>query len=159
AIPFISALSQNSIGIIGYDPVSASYVNAIQKGVDPYGNQRQSRDLRAFYSQIPSIYRAKADVLELNISFEVTDDLTIISQTAYNEDSYYAAQDYNRYTTLPAFTNTTGILQGNNPGADPSYFVDISPGGFFCDPQLGCVNTIVGQDISKAESRQYSQEL
>ncbi|HYG26698.1 MAG TPA: TonB-dependent receptor [Caulobacteraceae bacterium] len=158
AIPFISALAQNSVGPVGWNVEEDRLVNAIELGVDPYGNTRQSRDLRAFYSQLPSVYRAKADVIELNFSVDVSDSLTFTSLTAYNKDEYYASQDFNRYTTLPAFTDTTGLIQFSG-NTDPSYFVDLSPGGFFCDPQLGCSNTIVGQDVSRADSEQFSQEF
>src|SRR3546814_20789294 len=33
------------------------------------------------------------------------------------------------------------------------------PGGIFCDPQIGCSNTLATFDVSSAYSKQFAQEL
>ncbi|HEX6860796.1 MAG TPA: TonB-dependent receptor, partial [Caulobacteraceae bacterium] len=141
---------------------------------DPYGGKMQSRDLRTIASFRDPVYRAKADLIELNIDVDLTDSLTFYSQTAYNEDKVYSFQDFNRFNTEPIFTdtsqlsndaicvdddgdfNTANICHGNGV---PSYWADLAPGGIFCDPQLGCSNTLAGFDISQAKGRQFTQEL
>src|SRR5690606_30582122 len=53
---------------------------------DPYGGMMQSRNLREIASFRDPIYRAKADLIELNLDFDLTDGLTVFSQTTYVED-------------------------------------------------------------------------
>src|SRR3546814_1845158 len=88
-------------------------------------------------SDLP-VYRAKSDLFELNLDIDLTDALTFTSQTAYNDDSVYSFQDYNRFNSVPIFENTSG-LKASGPGTsranEPSRFVDFLPGGYYCDPQ------------------------
>ena len=149
---------------------------------DPYGGLMQSRDLRTIYSLLEPRYRAKADIFELSIDIDLTDSLTFTSQTVYAEDEYYASQDYNRFTTLPIFTDSGlgcnfgpvdifppfGIFQDRpicdgtpyKPTAEkPDGYYNILPGGVFTDPQLGASRTLVGYDLSEVESEQFNQEF
>ncbi|QUD89785.1 TonB-dependent receptor [Phenylobacterium montanum] len=154
SIPFVLAGAQNT-QFLGYDP---NTFNAVQllKVMDPYGGQMQSPDLRKIASLFDPRYRAKADVIELNADFDLTPHLTLTSQTAFDEDRYFSTEDYNRFNTVPGvFNDSTGLLNAISSGAAPN----ITPGGVYCDPQLGCSNTIVGLDMSRATSRQFSQEL
>ncbi|HEX5777196.1 MAG TPA: TonB-dependent receptor, partial [Caulobacteraceae bacterium] len=41
----------------------------------------------------------------------------------------------------------------------PGDWSDLAPGGVFCDPQLGCSDTLAGFDISQASAEQFSQEF
>jgi iron complex outermembrane receptor protein len=139
---------------------------------DPYGGKMQSRDLRTIASFRDPVYQAKADLVEFNIDIDLTDNLTLFSQTAYNEDKVYSFQDFNRFNTEPIFTDTSQLstdvicIDDGDPATDdcmgngvPSHWVDMAPGGIFCDPQLGCSNTLAGFDISQAKGRQFTQEL
>ena len=181
SIPFVIA-GTGSVGLLtvfhqlGYsaprrlpdgslNPDSARVTNYILPG-DPYGDLLQSRDLREIASIRNPIYRAAADVLELNISFDLTEKLKLHALTAYAEDSLYSFQDYNRFSTLPAFTDTkalfdVGLLNPTTGLYDPTpgHLASMSPGGVFCDPQIGCSKTIAGFDVSSAESVQFSQEF
>ncbi len=134
----------------------------LQRGVDPYGVE-QSRDLRAMESKFDPRYRAKADILALNVEFDLTDELTITSQTAYNEDMVWSFQDYNRFATQPSFNESSGLYDFRNffpptPTA-PSLFQGLMPGGVFTDPQIGPADTLAGFEISSSESEQFSQEF
>jgi iron complex outermembrane receptor protein len=129
---------------------------AIAGFIDPYNGLAQSRDLREISSQFDPIYRAQADVVELNLEYDLTPELTLVSQTLYNEDQIYSNQDYNRFNTRPVINNTDGCHFW--PNVDLNSENDC-PGGYFNDPQLGSSNTIVVQDISKGESTQFSQEF
>lgn len=149
------ALKDGGTGI-GTFPGEFGLQTVIQP-VDPYGGLMQSRDLREINSIRDPRYRAKADLFQFNLDIDITPALTFTSQTAYNEDQTYSFQDYNRFTSLPVFTDTSKLVK-NNEG-DPSEFVDLAPGGIFCDPQIGCSNTIAGFDISQAESEQFNQEF
>jgi iron complex outermembrane recepter protein len=159
AIPFVLAATEADpqsfqTGRIGHDPNSGQTVPLLN-GVDPYGGMMQSPNLRDIASIHDPKFRAKNDTLELNFDFDLTPSLTFTSQTGYNKDNYYSTQDYNRFNTVPVFNSTTG-LTGFLPD-EPT--PQITPGGIFCDPQIGCSNSIAGFDISQANSWQFSQEL
>ena len=143
---------------IGIDPVTGNLVGVIQP-VDPYGGLKQSRDLRTIDSIRDPRYRAKADLLQFNLDMDITPALTFTSQTAFNSDRVYSFQDYNRFKSLPVFTDTTPLLQGGVLNPPPSPYHDLIPGGIFCDPQIGCTDTIAGFDISQSKSKQFNQEF
>ncbi len=158
AMPFVfsAILLQNGFYPLGYDN---GVITGIIDRVDPYGGLRQSEDLRVIDSIVDPVYRAHADVVELNVDFELSDGLTLFSQTAWNKDSVYSFQDYNRFNTQPIFNNTAGLTRFSNPSSGLSYYQDIAPGGVFCDPQLGCTNKMVTFDISSAAGEQFTQEI
>ncbi len=142
---------------IGVDPDKSSGFQSVIQPIDPYGGLMQSRNLREVNSIRDPRYRAKADLLQFNIDIDVTPELTFTSQTAYNSDKVYSLQDYNRFTSLPIFTDTSRLVL--HKGVGPSEYKDMIPGGIFCDPQIGCSNTLAGLDISQAKSKQFNQEI
>jgi iron complex outermembrane recepter protein len=167
---------------LGFDgvPVTAQY-----EPFDPYANQAQSTNLRVVESTVPPIYRAKNDTLELNVEYNAAPDLTFTSQTGYNHDFLWSTEDYNRFNTKPgAFVYTVpsnDFYNSNRLGAillDPGVGVysnseknctpgsAYSPGngyclqsGIFCDPQLGCSDRLVAQDLNEEKAWQLSQEF
>jgi len=155
---------------LGYD--STGKPTTLIQLRDPYGGMMQSRDLRVINSFRDPVYRAKADVVELNVDVDLTDTLTLTSQTAYDKDTTYSFQDYNRFNTLPIFTDTSQLSRAYGCGFDPntggescygtggpSDAAALAPGGIFCDPQLGCSNSLAGFDIAQAKASQFTQEL
>ena len=168
ALPFITSMIANASSYAwGYirdpdwtgDPTSWSSYQGVNllKIRDPYGGLTQSRNLREIASFRDPVYRAKADLFQLNFDADLSDGLTLTSQTAYVEDRVYSFQDYNRFNTQPFFQDTSQFVE--HPGYGYGGFVDAAPGGIFCDPQLGCSNTMAGFDISRAEATQFTQEL
>ncbi|HVP85873.1 MAG TPA: TonB-dependent receptor [Rhizomicrobium sp.] len=132
--------------------VIAGYVSGgLRTGVDPYASTTQSTDLREIETQINPIYRAKNDTIELNADYNVTPAITLTSQTGYNQDFLWSTEDYNRFNTTPG-----GFQQ--IPGTPYSMSL-ISADGVFCDPQLGCSNRLVAQDVSRERAWQLSQEI
>jgi len=131
------------------------YGYPILNDIDPYANQTQSRDLRVIQSLIQPRYKAKNDTLELSTDWKVTPSLTLTSQTGYGTDFLYSTEDLNRFDTAQGIFNS-GIA--NDPdlrGADP-----LEPDGkTYCDPQLGCSQSMVGQDLSQEHAWQFSQEF
>ncbi|MGE5500650.1 MAG: TonB-dependent receptor domain-containing protein, partial [Ignavibacteriales bacterium] len=121
------------------------------KIADPYGDMKQSSDLRVIDSIMDPVYRAKADVVQLNLEFDVSDSLKVYSQTVYDKDSVYSSQDFNRFNTKPIFQDSNQVLFEN--------YHSLSPGGVFCDPQLGCSKSLVGYDISQGRASQFTQEF
>ena len=139
-----------SIGNVGSDQ------KALLLYKDPYGGLQQSRDLRTIASIKDPRYRAKADVYDLTIDFDITDALTITSQTVYNEDQVYSFQDFNRFNSAPVFFDSAQLTTA---GGNIARGFDITRGGVYCDPQLGCSDKVVGFDISQSEGTQFSQEI
>ena len=160
SLPFILALGivDDSFGY-GYTPDGqrAHVINY----VDPYGGAMQSRNLREIASFNDPRYRAKSDIIELNLDADVMDGLTFSSQTMFNWDSVYSFQDYNRFNTYPIFTDSAGLVAGQygSDATTPSKYRNLTPGGIFCDPQIGCSDTIGVFDISSATSKQFAQEF
>ena len=158
---------------------------AIHSFFDPYASTTQSRNLRVIESTINPHYRAKNDTLELNADYQVAPSLTFTSQTGYNNDFLYSTEDYDRFNSAPgafaynyqaadqAVTRDPSGL-GHCEGQDgacaniprgavctPSSVSDSSciPDGVFCDPQLGCSDRLVAEDVSDEHAWQLSQEF
>jgi len=156
AIPFVWAAAVYP-GPLGFkDGETAQLLS--WAAADPYANLKQSRDLRTISSFRDPIYRAKADVFELNLEIDLTSELTITSQSAYNKDSTYSFQDFNRFNSNPIFNDSSGMVDFADPSL-PSPWRTLTRGGVFCDPQLGCSDRIAGFDIAQAKAAQFSQEL
>jgi outer membrane receptor protein involved in Fe transport len=152
ALPFIFGMHQaNQILAVGpYNPATNTFDDFLELA-DPYGGMMQSRDLRVIDSALDPVYRAKADVVELNLEFDLSDAIRAYSQTVYDHDSVYSSQDFNRFNSQAIFRDSTSTLLDG--------YKSLSPGGIFCDPQLGCSKSMVGYDISQAKSEQFSEEL
>ena len=121
---------------------------------DPYASQVQSPDLRVIESSIEPEYRAKADIGELQVSWDITDHLTFSSETGYASDFVYSLQDFNRFNTVEGAWNTT-----SNGGQVAIAAGRLNSDGEFCDPQLGCSSRLIAVDIATAEGRQFNQEF
>src|SRR6185437_5544996 len=117
--------------------------------VDPYAAVSQSQNLRVIQSQLDPIYKATNDIAELNVEYNVASSLTLSSQTGFNHDFLYGTQDYNRFNTSPGIFLSSGATRPNQ----------ISSDGVFCDPQLGCSDKLVAQDLSTEHSWQFGQEF
>ena len=135
-------------------------LNARDTGVLPYSSDAQSRNLRIIDSTINPIYKAKNDTIELNSDYAVSSALAFTSQTGFNNDFLWSTEDYNRFNSQP------GVFANFGPNDDlvvsPTstiYYSNGSSGtsGTFCDPQLGCSNRIVAQDLSDEHAWQFSQ--
>jgi len=133
------------------------------RDIDPYASVNQSRNLRVIESAIEPSYKAKNDIVELNVEYAVTPALTFSSQTGFDNDFLYSTEDYNRFNTAPGVFVRTGDPDPY-PNTTGSVFVfphrgAVSPSGVFCDPQLGCSDRIVGEDLDTLKSWQLSQEF
>lgn len=120
----------------------------------------QSSNLREIESNYDPIFRAKNDVLQLNFEFRPTENLQFISQSAYSRDRFYSSQDYNRFLTKPLFQDSAkpGLWAGIRD-IDEEKYPGPTPGGIFCDPQLGCSDRMKSADLSRSRNRQFSQEF
>jgi iron complex outermembrane receptor protein len=117
----------------------------IMNPINPYAGVTQSPNLRVVESGLNPIYRAKNDVAEFNADYAITPSLTFTSQTGFNHDFLWSAEDYDRF--------------GSVPGVFNAGYYDVSPQGVYCDPQLGCSNRLVAEDLSEEHAWQLSQEF
>jgi outer membrane receptor protein involved in Fe transport len=169
-----------------YEPLSnkGAPIIATDFQFNPYSTTTQSRNLRVIESALDPEYKAKNDTVEFNADYTVTPALTLSSQTGFNEDFLWSAEDYNRFNTAPgAFAynpddvratilpdpSGLGVCNGRQVegcGAagtyctpDPTNVDACRAYGVFCDPQLGCSNRLVAEDLSEEHSWQLSQEF
>jgi iron complex outermembrane receptor protein len=132
------------VTVAGFGP-GGGFINPT---VDPYASTIQSKNLRVIQSQLNPEYKAKNDILELNVDYTVAPQLTLTSQTGFNQDFLWSTEDYNRFNTSP------GLFV--DPSSDTR---NIITNGEFCDPQLGCSSRLVAQDLSDEHAWQLSQEF
>jgi iron complex outermembrane receptor protein len=134
---------------------AAKLTNLINVDIDPYAETTQSTNLRQIQSTILPTYRAKNDTLEYNTTYNINPALTLTSQTGYNNDFLWSTEDYNRFDSSPGifvYQSPTAFASSNSEG-------QILPNGEFCDPQLGCSNRIVAEDLDEEHAWQASQEF
>jgi iron complex outermembrane receptor protein len=145
---------------------------AANPNLDPYASTVQSRNLRVIESEIQPHYQAKNNTVEFNADYALTPALTFTSQTGYNQDFLWSAEDYNRFNTAPGiFCAGCGDFKGSyieglsyieealtpDPAAGKNGVPSTSE--IFCDPQLGCSDRIVAEDLSDEHAWQLSQEF
>ncbi len=92
------------------------------RDVDPYASQTQSQNLRVIQSLIDPHYKAKNDTVEFNADYAITPELTLTSQTGYNQDFLFSTVDFNRFDTAP------GIVEPTVRATVGPYGTAISPG-------------------------------
>ena len=126
--------------------------NPVNPG-DPYAGAVNSPNLRVIESTLDPVYKAKNDIFELNTDYQITPELTFSSQTAFNHDFLWSTEDYNRFNTTP------GVFDQNDDNGRWIAAGMLSSDGYFCDPQLGCSNRLVAEDLSEEHSWQLSQEF
>ncbi len=146
--------------------IALEAINPGVNNVDPYASTVQSRNLRVIELTINPRYQAKNDTFELNADYAVTPSLTFTSQTGYNQDFLSSSEDYNRFDTSPGVFNAfpsgdtyTTLLGRLIP--DPAAGTNGIPSSaaIFCDPQLGCSDRLVAEDLSNEHAWQLSQEF
>ena len=129
------------------------YYGLMPPAFNPYGTNTQSQNLRVIGSSLEPNYRARNDTAEFNVNYTITPSLTLTSQTGYNKDFLYSTEDYNRFDTVHgAFTPPPALVAGSG-----SYSVGTDD--LFCDPQLGCSNRFLAEDVSQEHAEQFYQEL
>ena len=145
--------------------------------MNPYASETQSRNLRVINSGLNPEYKAKNDTIELNADYDLTPSLKFISQTGYNDDFLWSAEDYNRYGAAPGLfpyhgdgvhpdsrgtlpdPNGLGISTGGSGSVCVAGTVSCIPDGILCDPQVGCSDKLIVEDLSTERAWQLNQEF
>ncbi|MGO4259711.1 TonB-dependent receptor domain-containing protein [Lysobacter sp. TAB13] len=159
SIPFVLGAQSTAIGyLLDPDGNFLDVASMIPRGLDPYAGVTQSHDMRKIATTYDPKFEAKNDIFQLNLDANLTDHLSLVSQTLYTRDQYYSTQDYGRFQSQPIFTNTSNGVSAFGPnGPEPAY--NAFPDGKYCDPQLGCSDRLLIADLVDSDSRQWSQEF
>jgi len=130
---------------------------------DQFAGQMQNRDIRNIQSSFDPIYRAETDIIQFNITWDMSDELQVTALTGYSENSLFTRQDYNRIVpnaNFNAVINPVNVYAGTPLApALAGLYAALFPGGVYTDPQLGAQNKFTTADISAGETTQFSQEL
>jgi len=136
-------------------------LGGLMPNLDPYLSTTQPLDLRTIQSELTPQYKARNDTVELNVAYNIMPALTFISNTGYNNDFLASLEDFSRFTSRPGIFYSSATQTGGGPNGTftGAYGVKFTPGGVLCDPQLGCSNKFVGEDLSQEKAFQVSQEF
>ena len=150
----------NGYTLTYYAPLGSGGGVPVRGGFNIYASTTQSQNLRVIESAINPVYKAKNDTVELNTDYKVTPALTFTSQTGFNHDFLWSTEDYNRFNSAPGAW-TYSPVYGGGILPDPAAGKNGVPAdaGIFCDPQLGCSDRLVAQDLSDEHAWQLSQEI
>ncbi len=171
ALPYYGGLVGAGFGLSLSTPLA---VRGLQVE-DPYDSTVQSTDLRVIESTIDPAYRAKNNVLELNVAYSVSPSLSVVSSTGYNNDLLWSTEDFNRFNTRPGIFGYDPGRWGDRTTPDGNYLcgdfslvkaadacTDGTVGaatGIYCDPQLGCSSRMVAEDLVEEHAWQLNQEF
>ena len=134
----------------------------VYMNLNPYVNTFQSQNLREIETHLTPEYKAKSDIVELQLNVDLPRHLSLSSETGFGRDFIFSFSDYNRFNTTPGVF----VPGADQPVFNPSDYTGPGPwtdivheDGTFCDPQLGCTNRLAAGDLSTAKSTQFSQEF
>src|SRR3546814_11776614 len=99
-------------------PLVVDKVSIIDPIAEPLGVRMHSRDVREIASVLDTIYSANSDILALNLDVDLSESLTLSSQTAWNWDEVYSFQDFNRFNTQPIFNDSSSWVSYNGEPRD-----------------------------------------
>ncbi len=152
----------NGYSLPYYSGLFSATSGIIRQGFNVYSSTTQSQNLRVIKSSINPVYKAKNDTVELNTDYQLTPALTFTAQTGFNHDFLWSTEDYNRFNSAPGAFIYEANYNGNSGRIlpDPNGpVIEGEPSGIFCDPQLGCSDRLVAQDLSDEHAWQLSQEF
>jgi outer membrane receptor protein involved in Fe transport len=150
----------NGYSLTYYAPLASGGGIPVRGGFNIYASAIQSQNLHVIESALNPVYKAKNDTVEWNTDYKVSPALTFTSQTGFNHDFLWSTEDYNRFNSAPgAWVYSPALGGGILP--DPLAGENGVPAdaGIFCDPQLGCSDRLVLQDLSDEHAWQLSQEF
>ena len=124
-------------------------------GADPYAGVTQSRNIREISTTYDPKFQANNDIYQLNMEFDLKNNLKFVSQTAYAKDRFWSTQDYMRFQSNPIIVDSSGLVNTRNELLPDGP----APGGVFMDPQLGPSSGMLAADLSQSDNKQFFQEV
>jgi iron complex outermembrane receptor protein len=155
-----SLYGNNAFGLP--DPNSLPYyfvLSTFRSGVLPYTDTRQSTNLREIDTQLTPVYKAKSDTVEWDNVYKLSPTLSFTSDTGFSNDFLWSTGDYNR------FASNSGVfrhIEGGNEANSAQGMFQWNPDTgttFICDPQLGCSDKLLAEDLVRQHSWQANQEF
>lgn len=163
AMQQVYMLSGVSLGRDWSNPnlVSKPVVTTIDRNKDIYDGVVQSNNLREISTDYDPVFRAKNNLYQLNMQFDLSDRISLFSQTTFAKDDFYSTQDYNRFPSNSVFNSSDGLGPLGLPitGAKPYGESFAIPGGLYNDPQLGMSDRVLSTDMSISDNKQFFQEF
>ena len=135
------AAAQNAPNSLGTLPGILTQLFGVTIG-DTNAASTTSANLNDTTSVVSPRYKARNDVVQLAIDWQIGPNLTFGSLTSYSYDNVDNIGDF--FGFLPS---------------SPFLITPLTPGGRFVDPQLGAFDRQVGGTRFSQPSRQYTQEL
>lgn len=133
---------------------------------DALAGQMQDPDIRNIQSAADPIYQAKTDIVQFQITWDLSDELQLTALTGYSKNFLFTRQDYNRIvpnTQFNATPNPVNVYAGFGAAYTGLYAALFNPtaaaNGRVVDPQVGTQSRFTTFDISGGESKNWSQEL
>lgn len=144
------------------------------------GHPLQNNNLHDIQSAVDPTYKAKENLITLNMGWELTNNLTLESITGYNSNKGSSSEDYNRlvatqtFNATPAASNlivpgiTSAFIAAGLPAAaaaaraNATYaaiYGGLFPGGVVTDPQVGSSNRVRSFDYGDTRSTERTEEL
>jgi outer membrane receptor protein involved in Fe transport len=131
-------------------------------------NPLQNHNLHDIDSVFDPIYKASQNLITLDMSWDITDNLTLESLTGYNRNTAFDNEDYTRVAPTTSFntTPTAGCYYcivvasaTGNPALYPAIYSGLFPGGVVSDPQAGKANSLRVFDQDDGDSDERTQEF
>ncbi len=143
---------------LGYKFVNGQrqHVTLINPNTDIFEGVTQSKNLREISTSYDPVFNAKNDIIQLNLEYQLSPNITVYSQTSYAKDDYYSSQDYYRFLSNEVINSSDDLFSIIGVPLVGSY---ASPGGYYVDPQLGPSRRAISVDVSKSDNKQFYQEL
>jgi len=151
------ALTGNGITVVGVAPDFSRFLPLLSG--NPYAGITQSTNLRTIATTFDPTFHAKNDVVQFNFQANLGSSLKFVSQSLFTRDSYFSEQDYNRFPSVPVFSNTLGAYDVLGNPLSTSTYPGLTPNGVFVDPQLGASAQMLSVDRTQSYSKQWSQEF
>jgi len=127
-------------------------------------NPLQDNNLHNIESIRQPLFTSEQDLAMLHVTYNLSDNWSITSITAFNHSKGTSLEDYNRVVpNLPftpsntAFPAVIGALVGN-PGLGNLPLL-LFPNGVVNDPQIGTTNKFATFDYGTADENEYTEEV
>ena len=129
-------------------------INGLIPG-DAYAGVTQTSNLYDIAAVNDPYYRTRNDFFQVNLAWNVTEQLTLTSTTGLSKNKNAIGQDLSRTVGSVPFNTLTPLATATGPLTIPR----VTGGNVFNDPQVGSANSLAGLEIGDQRSHTMSQEI